>query len=146
MKKTVLLLLLITRFAYGNLSAQQVPTSVTNAFITKYPGALHVEWKAEASDFLASFTLNGMQKTAAFSSNGAWKETDTKMTFDSIPAVVKDGFKKCSYSDWTPGFVTYVDNGKTQWYQIYVEKSSPSQKRFLLFNGQGQMVMTKAAL
>jgi Putative beta-lactamase-inhibitor-like, PepSY-like len=148
MKKNILLLVLIAAFVYGNVSAQvmSIPAEVTNAFKAKYADAQNVEWKAVMSDFLATFTLNGVQKTAEFNSNGEWIETDTKMIFDSIPDVVKDGFRKSNYDDWIPGAVTYVDNGKTQWYQIYAEKSSIAQKRFLYFNVQGQLVMNKPAL
>src|ERR1051325_62912 len=103
MKKIILLLLLITAFVYGNLRAQttNVPAEVTNAFKAKFPDVQNVEWKAENNDFHASFTLNGAQKITAFSSKGVWEETDTKMSLDSLPAIVKDGFKKSMYSDWT---------------------------------------------
>jgi hypothetical protein len=146
MKKTILLLLLIA--ACGTLSAQitKIPEAVTTAFKTKYPDAQDVGWRAENTDFLTTFTLNGIQKTAHFSSNGEWKETDTKLTFDSLPAPVKAGFQKSKYATWKQGSITYVDNSKTQWYEIYVANSSLAQSMFLYFNGQGQLVMGKPAM
>ena len=142
--KTILVLL-ISSFAYGILSAQtsKVPPEVTNAFKTKYPNAQNVEWKIENNDFLANFTLSGEQKTAVFGSNGGWKEIDTKMSFDSVPGIVKDGFKKSRYADWTVYSVTYIYNSKTIWYKIDIEKSSLLQKRSLYFNSQGILVMDR---
>jgi Putative beta-lactamase-inhibitor-like, PepSY-like len=143
MKKIFLFLLLITAISCGSIFAQirKVPAEVTNAFKAKFPDAQNVEWKAEISDFQANFTENGVEKTAEFSSKGEWKETDTKMAFDSVPAAVKDGFQKSKYSDWTPGSVTLIEkNDNSREYKVYAEKSSLVQKKFLYFNDQGQLV------
>lgn len=143
MKKVILFVFLITGMAYGNLFAQirKIPAEVTEAFKAKYPNAQNVEWKAEVSDFRASFTSDNSEMTAEFNSKGEWKETEKKMTFDALPGTVKDGFKKSKYADWTPGSVTYIEkNGKASEYKIYAEKSSLVQKKFLYFNEQGQLV------
>src|SRR4051794_21305830 len=93
MKRIVLILLLVSGFAYGTLHAQirKVPAEVTNAFKAKFPDAQDVEWKAEISDFKVNFTLNGAEKETEYNSKGEWKETDTKMTYDSVPQDMKDG-------------------------------------------------------
>lgn len=141
----ILLLLFITGFTYAKLNAQTKIPAAANAFKAKYPAAQNVQWTTANKDLLANFILNGLQQTAIFNSNGEWKETDTKMVFDSVPAIVKNGFKKCRYADWTITAITYVDNGKTMWYKIDVEKSLPEQKRSLFFNSQGILVMDTAA-
>jgi len=143
MKKIIFLLLLLTGFAYGNLYAQirKVPANVTDSFKAKYPDAQKVEWKAEISDYKVSFVLNGREMETEYSSKGVWKETDTKMKFDSVPQAVKDGFKKSKFSDWTPGSVTYIEEkGKQSEYKVYAEKSSLVQKKYLYFNEQGQLL------
>lgn len=143
MKKTIVLMLLLSGFLFGQVHAQirKIPAAVTDAFKAKYPNAQNVEWKAQISDFEADFTLNGAQMTAEFSSKGEWKETDTKMSFDALPQAVKDGFKKSKYADWTPGSVTYIEkNNGAHEYKIYAEKSSLVQKKFLYFSDQGQLI------
>ena len=142
MKKTILFLLFIAGLGYGNLYAQirKIPAEVTEAFKAKYPDAQKVEWKAEISDFEATFTLNGFEMTAEFSSKGKWKETNKKMNFDAVPNAVKDGFKKSKYADWAITSVVEIDkNSESLQYRIEVKKSAV-QKKYLFFNTNGKLV------
>ena len=143
MKKTILFLLFVTAFAYGDLYAQirKIPAEVTDSLKARYPNAQRVEWRAKLSDFEATFTLNGLETTAEFSSKGEWKDSQKKMNFDALPQAVKDGFKKSKYNDWKTGSVTLVEkNNKEPEYKIYAEKNSIVQKKFLFFNQQGQLL------
>lgn len=143
MKKTILFLLFVTGFAFGDLNAQirKIPAEVTDSFKARYPNAQRVEWRAKLSDFEATFTVNGLETTAEFSSKGEWKESQKKINFDALPQAVKDGFKKSKYNDWKTGSVTLVEkNNKEPEYKIYAEKNSIVQKKFLFFNQQGQLL------
>ncbi|HVX25323.1 MAG TPA: PepSY-like domain-containing protein [Parafilimonas sp.] len=147
MKKKILLLSCGIAFALGNLEAQaNIPAVVTNAFKAKFPDVQNVEWKAANNNFEADFTVNGLQETASFTSNGILLETDKKMSLDSVPAIVKDGLKRSIYANWTIGEVTYIDNSKTTFYKIYVVNNSTAEKKFLYFNSQGILIMAKAVL
>ncbi|HEY6978271.1 MAG TPA: PepSY-like domain-containing protein [Chitinophagaceae bacterium] len=142
MKNAILLLLLMVSFGTVKSFAQirKVPAEVTDAFKAKYPDAQNVEWKDKITFFEASFELNNADMTADFSSKGEWQETEKKMDFDALPDAVKEGFKKSKYSDWTPGSVTKIERkDKDIQYKVYAEKSSLVQKKFLYFNGQGQL-------
>ena len=145
MKKKILLFLLIICMVAGSLQAQlgKVPSEVTEAFKVKFPNAQKVEWKDKIGSYEAEFVLDGFEMTADFSGKGEWEETDKKMSFDQVPAAVKDGFNKSKYSDWTPGSVTQIDKkGKEVRYKIYAEKSSLVQKKYLYFNEKGQLKKT----
>jgi hypothetical protein len=143
MKKILALFLLITTlFASATLHAQirKIPAEVTEAFKAKFPEATNLEWKDNLSTFQASFKLKEEEWTADFSSDGTWKESAKKMTFESLPAEVKEGFSKSKFNDWSPGSVTYIEKSDNSVsYKIYAEKSSLVQKRFLYFNKQGQL-------
>ena len=141
-KMFVLFLLTATLFTSTTLQAQirKVPAEVTDAFKTKFPDAASVEWKDNLSSFQASFKLKDDEWTADFSSDGTWKESTKKITFESLPAEVKEGFNKSKFSDWSPGSVTYIEKSDNSiLYRIYAEKSSLVQKRFLYFNKQGHL-------
>lgn len=142
MKRKLVLLLLFSSFFYIVTQAQirKVPAEVTTAFQAKYPDAKNVEWKDNLTNFQATFSMNDAEWSADFNSKGEWKESTKKMTYEALPAVVKDGFSKSKYNDWSPGSVTMIEKAdKSITYKIYAEKSSLVQKRFLFFNKEGQL-------
>jgi len=142
MKKIISFLLVITLFStILHAQLRDLPASVTDAFKSRYPHAENVSWKDKLTFFEASFTLNSTDVTADFSNKGEWKSSETKSNFEALPGSVKDGFSKCKFADWTKGSVTELQHmGKGVEYRIYVEKSSPFQKKFLFFNANGKLV------
>lgn len=142
MKKIISFLLVTMLFATA-LQAQlrDIPASVTDAFKSRYPHAGNVTWKDKITYFEATFQLDGTDVSADFSNKGEWKSSEAKTTYEALPATVKDGFSKCKFSDWTKGSVAELQHmGKGVEYRIYVEKSSPFQKKFLFFNANGKLV------
>lgn len=142
MKRKLAFLLLLSVFTTMTAQAQirKVPAEVTDAFKNKYPDAKNVEWKDNLTNFQATFSMNDAECSAEFNSKGEWKESTKKMTFEALPAVVKDGYSKSKYNDWSPGSVTMIEKAdKSITYKIYAEKSSLVQKRFLFFNKEGQL-------
>ena len=142
MKKKILMLMLIAGLGTTALQAQirKIPAEVTDALKAKYPDAEKVEWKDKVTFFEAVFLLKYIEMAVDFSSKGEWLGTAKKISYDALPAAVKDGFNKSKYNEWTPGSVTQIDkNDKSTRYRIYVEKSSLVQKKFLYFNANGQL-------
>jgi hypothetical protein len=142
MKKKIIWLAMLGILSVGMLQAQlrKIPSEVTDAFKAKYPSATNVEWKDNVSNFEAEFKMNDAECTAQFSSKGEWKESTKKMSFDALPAAVKDGFKKSKYNDWKTGSVRMIEeNDKKTLYKIYAEKKGVTQKVFLYFNEEGQL-------
>lgn len=142
MKKIVLCAAVIL---FGVLSAgaqlRKIPASVTDAFATRYPHAEKIEWRDKITSFEAGFTLNSVAMKAGFSSKGLWKYSEKAISFDDLPAGVKDGFSKSKYADWKKGNVTEVqEDGKELQYRLYAEKSSPFQKKYLYFNTNGKLL------
>ncbi|HWB27865.1 MAG TPA: PepSY-like domain-containing protein [Chitinophagaceae bacterium] len=142
MKKISLLVLAVMLFS-GALFAQlrSIPAAVTDAFSSRYPHADNVSWKDKLTYFEASFKLNNIDMKADFSSKGAWKSSEAQMSYEALPAAVKDGFAKSKYADWTKGSVAEIQHmGKAVQYRVYAEKSQPFQKRFLYFNADGRLI------
>ncbi len=148
MKKSILFLVLMIAIM-GGLHAQlrEIPAGVTDAFNSRYPHAENVAWKDKLSYFEANFNLNGMAISADFSTKGEWESSEAKSSYDALPDVVKDGFIKSKYADWSKGSVTEIQRmGKAVQYKVYVEKSTPFQKRFLYFNANGKLTKDAVTL
>lgn len=142
MKKVFPFLLLLASLATTQISAQirKIPAEVTDAFKSKFPEAKNVEWKDNLTNFQASFILNDAEWTAEFNNKGEWKESTKKLSFETLPAAVKDGLSKSKYHDWSPGSVMLIEkNDNSSLYKIYVEKSPLVQKRFLFFTKEGRL-------
>jgi uncharacterized membrane protein YkoI len=72
-----------------------VPSAVTKAFKTKYPGATNVKWgKESAKEYEAEFKLNGTSISANFGTDGTWVETETAIKETDLPAAVTAAIKK----------------------------------------------------
>ena len=149
MKKIVLAFVIITAAFAGSVNAQlrKIPSTVTDTFAIRYPHAEKVEWSDKLSSFEASFSVNGVSIKAGFSNQGNWKYSEKTITFDALSADVKDGFSKSKYSDWKTGSVTEQQQfEKDTQYKIYVEKSSPFQKKYLYFNANGKLLKESITL
>ncbi len=143
MKKIITLLLLAMAFAAIATQAQlrKVPSEVTDALKQKYPSATNVSWKDQVSSWKASFSDKGTQTEAWFTGKGEWKESDKQLTYDALPAAVKDGFKKSKYSEWTPKSTVSIEKkGEALQYRVYVEKHSLVQKKYLYFDEKGTLL------
>lgn len=141
MKKSIYVMMTALFLAIMTVSFAQIrtmPAEVTNAFKAKFPEAQNVAWKDKLSSWEATFTEKGVKTEAWFSNKGEWKETDKDWKFEELPEEVKVGLKHSRYSDWTPGSVTAIwKKDKELQYQIFVEKSSLLQKKYVIFNEKG---------
>lgn len=141
--KNIVLCAAVIVFSISCVAAQlrKIPASVTDAFASRYPHAEKVEWRDKITSFEAGFTLNNVGMKAGFSGKGQWKYSEKSISFDDLPAGVKDGFAKSKYADWKKGNVTEVlEDGKELQYKVYAEKSSPFQKKYLYFNTNGKLL------
>ncbi|WEK37657.1 MAG: PepSY-like domain-containing protein [Candidatus Pseudobacter hemicellulosilyticus] len=150
MKKLISLSLLIAALfvAQNTLMAQlrKVPAAVTDAFKQKYPSASSVEWRDKVTYFVAGFSDNGTHYDARFTSKGEWKDTETEIGADGIPAAVKDGLSKSKYADWEAHTAYEIQlPGDKKEYRVHVVKSD-LQKKNLLFNSSGKLLKDNITL
>lgn len=119
---------------------KKVPASVTSAFATSYPTAKNISWKSGFSGYEANFEIDGDHGEAKYGGKGEWKETTIERKFASLPAEVRDGFAKSKFPDWHIRDCKEIrEKGKETLYRLYVSKSD-LQKKYLYFNGTGQLV------
>ncbi len=87
-----------------------IPENVLNAFKAKYPNAKDVAWENVKGYKVAHFNLPASRAdkiiythSAWFTYDGRFCQTEKEMTFDQLPAMVKEGlmmYKSEFYPDW----------------------------------------------
>jgi hypothetical protein len=138
MKK--LITLMVVLFSSLQMFAQGAPQKVVDAFNAKYPNASEVKWSNKLTRFTAWFTFNGERLKANFNDDGAWKNTEFEMSYDALPAAIKDGLKKTQYADWKVEKAARVDGeGRSRMYRVEVQRSTADQKN-LFFDEKGAFI------
>ena len=101
-----LMLIVVTFLAVNSVSIAQkvkpenVPSSVMTAFKSKFPDVSKVKWSLEkANEYEAEFKQDGKGKSANFSGDGTWLETETEISKSLLPKVVVDAITK-QYSNY----------------------------------------------
>jgi hypothetical protein len=147
MKKIVLIVTGCICFGIiGQAQFKKVPATVTSAFATSYPTAKNVSWKSGFSSYEASFDIDGNHGEIKYNGKGEWKETTIDRKFNDLSKEVKDGFSKSKYTDWHIRDVKEMrEKDKETLYRVYVSKSD-IQKKYLYFNGDGQLVKDSITL
>lgn len=125
---------------------RKIPADVTDSFKVRYEDASGVSWKDRLSSFQADFTVGDKEMKALFSPKGEWIKTETKHPYNTLPADVKDGFKKSKYAELEVLDVTEIaDRDNQTQYRIMVKKNN-FNKRSLIFSMVGQLVSDNASL
>ena len=139
-------IVLITAVFASNAQFRKIPAEVTDAFKAKYNNASGVSWKDKLSSFEANFKVGEKEMKASYSSKGEWLKTETKHTYNSLPAEVKDGFKKSKYADLSVIEVTLIEEkDEAPQYKVVVKKNEYN-KRNLVFSKTGQLLSDNGTL
>lgn len=133
--------------AAAHAQVRKIPAVVTEAFRSKYPTALNVEWRDRLSGFTAVFDLDNVHYEAKFTNKGFWENTENKLAEADIPAAVKDGFSKSKYAEeWTikKAYKIAMKEDKTQ-YRLEIGKGD-IQKKHLFFDPSGRLLRDNISL
>jgi len=97
MKNFFLIVVITLSFALTasaqKLNESQVPAAAKAAFQKKYPG-LPGKWDKEDVNYEVNFKQNGKSMSAVIDKNGTIIETETDISVNDLPAVVRDYLKK----------------------------------------------------
>lgn len=85
----------LSLFFANSLAAQKPPTAVQTAFQQKFPNASDVDWSKEKNgEWEAEFETPGdHEKSANFSADGKWLETETEIKFSELPAPIQSALQ-----------------------------------------------------
>jgi|SRR5579862_3108842 len=89
--------ILILQLLLAGVSAEaqiKAPPLVATAFAKRFAAAKNVKWgKENAKEYEADFQLLGTKMSANFDLEGNWKETETVVTAQDLPAAVLQSIK-----------------------------------------------------
>lgn len=77
-------------FATVSCTAQTPPAAVTTAFEKSFPNTTVKKWDKEDGGYEANFSKDGKSMSATYNADGTWKETETDIKIDELPASVSN--------------------------------------------------------
>lgn len=108
--KKVIIILSVTSFVCGNISAQDikesdVPAAVVSAFKKQYPNVKEVEWEKEGNNYEAEIELvqvpmdgkgkkREVEKSLEYTATGELVKTEEQIEIKALPAAINDYVNK----------------------------------------------------
>ncbi|MBL7818901.1 MAG: PepSY-like domain-containing protein [Saprospiraceae bacterium] len=78
-----------------SMCAQKAPSAVQTAFKKHFPTVTKVDFDKEKNgEYEAEFKMNGVEMSANFTVDGAWRETETEIAATALPANVSSAISK----------------------------------------------------
>ncbi len=114
----------------------KTPTSVTSSFNQKFPHARDVEWEKESkTEWEAEFKLDEKECSANFTAEGEWLETESPMSFNTLPEKVQTAFNAAHpQSKLKEAAKIETSKGITK-YEIEYKKGLKTKEVFYTENG-----------
>jgi len=125
-------MLLLAAFAF----AGNIPPAVEKAFGEKFPGATGVKWdKENAHEYEASFLWKGQRYSANFNESGEWLETESTVTFHSLPEKIKSAFND-GHKGATVKAAASIENSKNNLsYEVEYKEGVKTHEAFYSSDG-----------
>lgn len=108
--KKIIIILSVTSFVCGNISAQDikesdVPAAVVSAFKKQYPNVKEVEWEKEGDNYEAEIELvqvpmdgkgkkREVEKSLEYTATGELVKTEEQIEIKALPAAINDYVNK----------------------------------------------------
>lgn len=116
---------------------------IKEQLVAKYNNVTGFKSVQKGQYTVATFVSNNLPMEAWFDNNNGkkWALTETKLTFDTVPQKVKDGFMSTDYSTWKVDDIDYVERpGMEPMYVIEAEQGDREAK--LYYTSHGRLIKT----
>ena len=92
----IMIAILATGFAQAQkLKESEVPKTVKDAFVKRFPNTKGIEWSKESeTEFEAEFENAGKEQSANFDGTGKWLVTETEIKKADLPQAVQAALTK----------------------------------------------------
>lgn len=122
----------------GCSSSENVPENIKSAFTQKFPNAKDVDWdKENDTEWEAEFEMDGIEYSANFGTDGAWKETEHEIKFADVPETVKTALNT-NYADYKKEEIEYSEKTDGNFYEFELESDEKTLE--VAFNKNGEVV------
>ena len=140
--KTTLSLIIVfmaTMIAAANTTydKHRVPDpKIVKAFNAKYPDARHVEWETRYNYYIAEFNLGNIETEAWFTQEGVWQMTQSELSYNLLPEIIKTNFVTSEYATWKTEDVKKIERaGMETIYILEIEKGEEEIDLYYTENG-----------
>lgn len=138
------LALIANGFAVDKNKASKKETGASyfakNNFNQKFPGIKEVAWSTVDSYYKASFTVNGVKKSAFFDAQGEFVATTQYVSADKLPAESLARLKKL-YKEYAIGEVLHFDVENAS--DVQYSSSGPSSYYFVSLRKSDSQIVVK---
>lgn len=96
---------------YENVETAKVPQPIQDAFKAKYPNAINPAWqKDRKKNYTVKFKLDKLKCYSNYDKDAKWNGASITMTFEDLPEVIKESFKKSEFGTWKIQDITKSEN------------------------------------
>lgn len=135
---SILFMMLIFQACSENISSEDVPAEVKNAFELHFPSATEVQWKEALSSYEASFIMFDKLTSAFFNADGGIEKIESEINIEEIPKL-HVAFVDSNYPGYTINKAFQVEyQNKIIHYQVFIIYKNKKYK--LVFTEGGELI------
>ena len=145
MKKTAILLAIffaaftIAKSQEDKIEESKVPKNIMQIFKEKYPTATSAKWTKTKKTYNVKFKIGKYKCFTAYNvADGKCDGASIGMSFDNLPAAVKEGFNKCEFKDCPVRDVMESSTNMETLYYLYL-KCDKKDKPYVAFTPAGEI-------
>jgi hypothetical protein len=117
-----------------DVKKENIPASVTSAFVKLYPAAKEVKWEKENANYEAEFKVDGKACSVLMAQSGDLLETEVEISLDALPEQAKAHLKKDYAGKKIEEVAKITDSQHLVTYEVEIGGAD------IIFNAQGQYI------
>jgi hypothetical protein len=128
-----------------DLRVSDIPSTVVDSFVSKFPDAGSTEWEKKGGYVVADFWQGGIEVQAWYGTDGQWLMTEYDLGIDlsALPQAVQDALQNGQYGTWYVDDIDRFERPADEFYLIDVEKKG-REDRNLYFAPDGRLLKDEA--
>ncbi|MEI7594781.1 MAG: PepSY-like domain-containing protein [Bacteroidota bacterium] len=122
---------------YEKVETAKVPQTIVTAFKEKYPKATDEAWtKDRKKNYTVKFKMGKYKCFSNYDKDAKWNGASITYTFDELPEIIKDAFKKSEYATWKIQDITKSEN---DYENVFVFIVKNKEQKLISFKEDGTL-------